>query len=86
MYTGDDFNYPSLIASGSDALLGIFDAIAPIAAAAQAAIETGEIEAILAPTVPLARHLFSEPTSSYKTGIVFLAWLGRPPGALPDAR
>ena len=29
MYTGDDFNYPELIASGSDALLGIFDAIAP---------------------------------------------------------
>ena len=31
---------------------------------------------ILAPTVPLARHLFCEPTSAYKTGIVFLAWLG----------
>src|ERR1044071_1352865 len=27
LYTGDDFNYPSLIATGSHALLGIFDAI-----------------------------------------------------------
>jgi hypothetical protein len=78
MYTGDDFNYPELIRSGSDALLGIFDAIAPAAARALAALEQGDearFDAILAPTVPLARHLFSEPTSAYKTGIVFLAWL-----------
>ena len=38
MYTGDDFNYPELIASGSDALLGIFDAIAPVAAAASRSV------------------------------------------------
>ena len=78
LYTGDDFNYPSLIRSGSDALLGIFDPIAPAAAAALAALADGEVEryeAIFAPTVPLARHLFSAPTSAYKTGIVFLAWL-----------
>jgi hypothetical protein len=78
MYTGDDFNYPELIRSGSDALLGIFDAIAPAAARALAALDQGDeagFDAILAPTVPLARHLFSEPTSAYKTGIVFLAWL-----------
>jgi hypothetical protein len=78
MYTGDDFNYPELIRSGSDALLGIFDAIAPAAAAALAALEAGDevrYDAILAPTVPLARHLFCAPTSAYKTGIVFLAWL-----------
>jgi hypothetical protein len=78
MYTGDDFNYPELIRSGSDALLGIFDAIAPAAARALAALDPGDeagFDAILAPTVPLARHLFSEPTSAYKTGIVFLAWL-----------
>jgi Protein of unknown function (DUF993) len=78
MYTGDDFNYPELIRTGSDALLGIFDPIAPAAAAALAALDRGDearFEAILAPTVPLARHLFSEPTSAYKTGIVFLAWL-----------
>src|SRR5215213_7636946 len=42
MYTGDDFNYPELIASGSDALLGIFDAIAPAAAAALAALDQGD--------------------------------------------
>jgi Protein of unknown function (DUF993) len=78
LYTGDDFNYPSLIRSGSDALLGIFDAIAPAAAAALAALEAGDLdryEAILAPTVPLSRHLFEAPTSAYKTGIVFLAYL-----------
>jgi dihydrodipicolinate synthase/N-acetylneuraminate lyase len=78
MYTGDDFNYPELIASGSDALLGIFDAIAPAAAAALDALERGddaEYARILAPTVPLARKLFEPPTFHYKTGIVFLAWL-----------
>jgi hypothetical protein len=78
MYTGDDFNYPELIRTGSDALLGIFDAIAAQAAAALAALEAGyedQFVATLEPTVPLARHLFCPPTSAYKTGIVFLAWL-----------
>jgi hypothetical protein len=78
MYTGDDFNYPELIRTGSDALLGIFDAIAAQAAVALAALEAGyedQFVATLEPTVPLARHLFCEPTSAYKTGIVFLAWL-----------
>jgi len=78
LYTGDDFNYPELIASGSDALLGIFDPIAPAAAAALQALERGdrdEYDRILAPTVPLARKLFEPPTFNYKTGIVFLAWL-----------
>jgi hypothetical protein len=78
LYTGDDFNYPELIASGSDALLGIFDAIAPAAAAALHALDAGdraEYDRILEPTVPLARRLFEPPTYNYKTGIVFLAWL-----------
>ncbi|MEU4781251.1 dihydrodipicolinate synthase family protein [Micromonospora sp. NPDC023633] len=82
LYTGDDFHYPELIrgdASGhSDALLGVFAAIAPAAAAALAALDRGEREAydaIFAPTVPLARHIFAAPTWHYKTGIVFLAWL-----------
>jgi Protein of unknown function (DUF993) len=78
LYTGDDFNYPALIRSGSDALLGIFDAIAPAAAAALTRLDEGDadgFEAVLEPTLPLARHLFSTPTSAYKTGIVFLAWL-----------
>jgi hypothetical protein len=78
LYTGDDFNYPELIASGSDALLGIFDAIAPAAAAALHALDAGdraEYDHILAPTVPLARRLFEPPTFHYKAGIVFLAWL-----------
>jgi hypothetical protein len=78
LYTGDDFNYPSLIESGSDALLGIFDAIAVPAAAAKAALDRGDLATfrnILDPTVPLARHIFETPTFHYKTGIVFLAWL-----------
>jgi hypothetical protein len=82
MYTGDDFNYAELIAGDaqgySDALLGIFDAIAPAASAALAALATGDrarFDAILAPTVPLSRHIFRPPTRFYKTGVVFMAWL-----------
>jgi hypothetical protein len=30
---------------------------------------------ILAPTVPLSRHIFKAPTRFYKTGVVFMAWL-----------
>ena len=88
MYTGDDFNYAELIAGDgvgasvnqrqSDALLGIFDAIAPAANAALAALAAGHearFHAILAPTVPLSRHIFAAPTRFYKTGVVFMAWL-----------
>lgn len=93
MYTGDDFNYAELIAgdgfkdstSGnskvhgqSDALLGIFDAIAPAASAAMGELAMGNLDqfhAILGPTVPLSRHIFAAPTRFYKTGVVFMAWL-----------
>ncbi|GAA1583778.1 dihydrodipicolinate synthase family protein [Actinoplanes couchii] len=82
LYTGDDFNYPQLIKGDeqgySDALLGIFAAIAPAAAAAFAALDRGDLDEydrILAPTVTLSRHIFAKPTFYYKTGIVFLAWL-----------
>jgi hypothetical protein len=82
MYTGDDFNYAELIAGDeaghSDALLGIFDAIAPAASAALAALGRGsenEFYELLEPTVPLSRHIFSAPTRFYKTGVVFLAYL-----------
>ena len=88
MYTGDDFDYAELIAGDgvgaaqnqrhSDALLGIFDAIAPAASAALSALASGDqarFHAILGPTVPLSRHIFQTPTRFYKTGIVFLAWL-----------
>ncbi len=82
MYTGDDFNFAALIggdAGGhSDALLGIFDAIAPAASAALGALARGDraaFDRILAPTVPLSRHIFKAPTRFYKTGVVFLAWL-----------
>ena len=82
MYTGDDFNYAELIAGDdeghSDALLGIFDAIAPAASAALAALGRGsdnEFFELLEPTVPLSRHIFAAPTRFYKTGVVFLACL-----------
>jgi len=82
MYTGDDFHFAELVegdAEGhSDALLGIFDAIAPAASAALSALAAGDVgryREILAPTVPLSRHVFSAPTRFYKTGVVFLAWL-----------
>ncbi|HEY2257333.1 MAG TPA: dihydrodipicolinate synthase family protein [Variovorax sp.] len=88
MYTGDDFNYAELIAGDghgseithgqSDALLGIFDAIAPAASAALGELAQGRLEAfhaILGPTVPLSRHIFAAPTRFYKTGVVFMAWL-----------
>ena len=88
MYTGDDFNYAELIAGDgdgtapnhrkSDALLGIFDAIAPVASAALSALSSGDeakFHALLAPTVPLSRHIFQTPTRFYKTGVVFMAWL-----------
>jgi hypothetical protein len=82
MYTGDDFNYADLIAGDargySDALLGIFDAIAPAAAAALGALSRGDgktFHDILAPTVPLSRHIFKAPTRFYKTGVVFMAYL-----------
>jgi hypothetical protein len=82
MYTGDDFNYPDLIAGDaqghSHALLGIFDPIAPAASRALGALASGDMEAfhaILAPTVPLSRRVFEAPTQYYKTGVVFLAWL-----------
>jgi hypothetical protein len=82
MYTGDDFNYAELIEGDergySDALLGIFDVIAPAAAAALGALSRGEhdtFHAIFAPTVPLSRHIFKAPTRFYKTGVVFMAYL-----------
>jgi hypothetical protein len=82
MYTGDDFNYAELIAGDehgySDALLGIFDAIAPVASAGLARLSVGDLQGfhgILEPTVPLSRHIFKTPTRFYKTGVVFLAWL-----------
>ncbi|MFF3976482.1 dihydrodipicolinate synthase family protein [Streptomyces sp. NPDC001828] len=81
-YTGDDFNYPELIAGDeqgfSHALLGIFDPLGPLAAEAVRVLDKGDtaaFRALLDPTVELSRHLFAAPTRFYKTGVVFLAWL-----------
>lgn len=99
LYTGDDFHYMDLILGDergySDALLGVFDAIAPAAAAALSALDAGDVATyrrFLEPTLPLARHLFDAPTYHYKTGIVFLAYLNghqshfRMVGGLESAR
>jgi hypothetical protein len=82
MYTGDDFNYAELIAGDedgySDALLGIFDAIAPAASAGLARLANNDLQGfhgVMEPTVPLSLHIFKTPTRFYKTGVVFLAWL-----------
>jgi len=82
IYSGDDFNYPDLIAGDeygfSHALLGIFDPIAPLASQALNALSMGDLplyHEILAPSVPLARHIFKTPTRFYKTGVVFLSYL-----------
>lgn len=59
--TGDDFNYPVLIRGDGQgynhALLGIFDAIAPAAAAALHTLDVGDIER--------SRHIFQRPTYTY---------------------
>jgi hypothetical protein len=99
MYTGDDFDYPTTIGGDahghSDALLGIFDVIAPAASAALHALDGGDraaFDRVLAPTLPLSRHVFGAPTRFYKTGVVFAAWLnGHQPhfrmvGGLESAR
>ncbi|NNH51913.1 dihydrodipicolinate synthase family protein [Promicromonospora citrea] len=88
LYTGDDFNYPELVAGDeqghSDALLGIFAAIYPAASTALQALDAGDAtrgHEILASTEALGRHIFAAPTYYYKTGIAFLSWLnGFQPG------
>ena len=88
LYTGDDFHYPELIVGDevghSDALLGIFAAIYPAAAAALQELDAGNptrAREILESTRALGRHIFAAPTYHYKTGIAFLSWLnGHQPG------
>ncbi|RZQ59700.1 dihydrodipicolinate synthase family protein [Amycolatopsis suaedae] len=81
-YTGDDFNYPELIAGDShghsEALLGIFDPIARVAGAALNRLDAGDtagFHRLLDPTVALSREIFRAPTRHYKVGVVFLAYL-----------
>ena len=99
LYTGDDFNFPELIAGDehgfSHALLGVFDPLAVQAAEALSRLDQGDVpgfRAVLDPLVPLARHIFAAPTQFYKTGVVFLAYLSghqehfRMVGGLESAR
>ncbi|KJQ55697.1 dihydrodipicolinate synthase family protein [Microbacterium sp. SA39] len=98
MFTGDDFNYVSLIGGDttrslsderseetkrtsrthSDALLGAFAAITPVASAGIQALDAGDPSRyldILGPTEELSRQVFAAPTFYYKTGVAFLSWL-----------
>ncbi|MBN9046025.1 MAG: dihydrodipicolinate synthase family protein [Rhizobiales bacterium] len=98
-FTGDDFNYAPLIEGDgkkhSHALLGIFDAVAPQASKALAALAKGDAQTfrtVIEPTVPLSRKIFEAPTQYYKAGVVFLAWLNghqshfTMPGGMQSAR
>jgi hypothetical protein len=62
----------------SDALLGAFAAITPVASAAIQALDAGDparyLE-LLGPTEELSRQVFAAPTFYYKTGVAFLSWL-----------
>jgi hypothetical protein len=62
----------------SDALLGAFAAITPVASAAIQALDAGDparYYELLQPTEALSRQVFAAPTFYYKTGVAFLAWL-----------
>src|SRR4051812_17434245 len=79
MYTGDDFNFADMIEGDgtrfSHGLLGIFDPIAPAAAAAFARLVEHDMagyRAILNPTVPLYQRKLEPPTQDNKDGGVIL--------------
>ncbi|MGO1411128.1 MAG: DUF993 family protein [Microbacterium sp.] len=69
---------PGTMRTHSDALLGAFAALAPVASAAIQALDAGDparyLE-LLQPTQALSRQVFAAPTFYYKTGVAFLAWL-----------
>lgn len=82
LYTGDEFNYPDLIAGDgrhlSHALLGIFAAVAPAASQALEALALGDLATyhqLLTPTLPLAREIFRAPRRYHMAAIAFLSWL-----------
>jgi hypothetical protein len=82
VFTGDDFNYVDLIAGDgtrhSEALLGAFAAVPRFASAAFARLDAGDTEgfrAILEPTLPLSRLVFTAPTQYYKAGVAWLTYL-----------
>jgi len=92
MYTGDDFNYPELIEGDreghSDALLGIFDAIAPAASAALARLASGDapgFREILAPRCRL-RATSSRPRRVSTRRASRSSRAERPPGAFRHGR
>lgn len=83
MYTGDDYNFPELIAGDderySHALLGAFNPLASLAGVALDLFDAGEDDAArraLETGLPLSKKIFEAPTQYYKAGVAFVAWLG----------
>lgn len=69
---------PASARQHSDALLGAFAALTPVASAAIQALDAGDADrylALLGPTEELSRQIFAAPTFYYKTGVAFLSWL-----------
>jgi hypothetical protein len=82
LFTGDDFNYPSLIIGDgercSHALLGAFNPLARLAGVVLDRLDAGDTEVahdLLVRSQPLSREVFAAPTQYYKTGVTLLAWL-----------
>jgi hypothetical protein len=82
VYTGDDHDYPQMLAGDAEGhshgLLGVFDPLAPIASEAFGQLDDGDVDGFrstLEATLPLARRMFENPAGDYKTGVVFTAFL-----------
>jgi hypothetical protein len=82
VFTGDDYDYPTLILGDgehySHGLLGVLDPIAPVASQALARLDCGDHDGFLramTDTVELAKRIFAAPASDYKTDTVFVAYL-----------
>lgn len=77
--SGDLGGRPLDVGPYSHALLGVFDAIARPASVALTRLGRGDVEGyreVMQPCEELGRALFEAPTSHYKAGVAFLAWLG----------
>ncbi len=75
---GDDGRQVDAPGHYSNALLGAFAAITPVASRGLRALDDGDRDAyerILRPTEALSRQVFAPPTFYYKTGVAFLSWL-----------
>ena len=75
LYTGDDFNFPSLIASGSVPCSACSTRSPPASPPSRHSTATTAIATTRCSLHPAARPAVRGAHVHYKTGIVFLAWL-----------